>query len=165
MKNDEIEEENELILDLSIGGIFSKPARDSHALRQKQKREEKLKKSVGFGSCGSVNGPFVENKVWLESEIVGRNGDVLENEPVRKKEKICNGNGNGNGKLTENVRGLVFRPVVCRDDVYSDGQCSSHQGKSQLFNCVIYFCLYVFLITYILLFWDYVLKIDYTFIY
>lgn len=112
---DENVEENELMLELSIGGIFGKsnrngresvekdvPAtealnvqskREIQAFRRRElrrKREEKLRKSVGFGSCGSVSGPFVENKEWLD--------EVLEIQPARKRER--------NGNLPENI-GLI----------------------------------------------------------
>ncbi|KVH94220.1 hypothetical protein Ccrd_003723 [Cynara cardunculus var. scolymus] len=162
---DENAEENELVLELSIGGIFGKtngnngresvekevPAvavealnvqskREIQAFRRRElrrKREEKLKKSVGFGSCGSVSGPFVESKEWLD--------EVLEIEPARKKERIGNlpeniglipaaaplTNGfvnhnvmqvtsGGEGQVVRridesvNTKSSVFRPTVCR---------------------------------------------------
>ncbi|KAI3760264.1 hypothetical protein L1987_50657 [Smallanthus sonchifolius] len=162
-------EENELMLELSIGGIFGnpkkpeenriedlnvKPKGEIEHLRRR-KREEKVKKPVDFGSCGSVSGPFVENKEWLDTQIV-RN-----DEPARKKEKI----GNLREMVVAPVDGDMncgFRSTACRSfrpykgnlnlkpdeheidgggrccckinlnggatSAYFDGQCSSHQG-------------------------------------
>ncbi|KAI3678688.1 hypothetical protein L6452_37989 [Arctium lappa] len=146
-----IVDENELMLELSIGGIFEKsnrnerrepvendvvPAnvqskREIQAFRRRElrrKREEKLKKSVGFGSCGSVSSPF----------------EVLEIEPERKKERIGNSpenigsitsaaavltNGSvnrdvmavcGGGEVVERIeegmdkKNCGFRPMMCR---------------------------------------------------
>lgn len=128
---DEDREENELMLELSIGGIFSKPKktignvsesveknnleedmnvhskREIQAIRRRElrrKREEKLKKSVVFGSCGSVSGPFVDNKEWLENQIVGQNDEVLEIEPTRKRERIED--------LPENVASIPTAPIT-----------------------------------------------------
>ncbi|KAL4558555.1 hypothetical protein LXL04_036756 [Taraxacum kok-saghyz] len=130
---DENREENELMLELSIGGIFAKSKktiqnvsesmendkpeedlnvhskREIQALRRRElrrKREEKLKKSVGIGSCGSVSGPFVENKDWLEKQIGGQNDEVLEVgfERARKKERI--------GNVPENVASIPTAPIT-----------------------------------------------------
>ncbi|KAI3806165.1 hypothetical protein L1987_22059 [Smallanthus sonchifolius] len=158
------------MLELSIGGIFGKPKNPNEAMRKddrienlnvqpkgeiehlrRRKREEKVKQSVNFGSCGSVSGPFVENKEWLDTQIV-RN-----DEPARKKEKI----GNLPEKVVDGDVNCVFRPTAWRSftphlgnmnmkhneyeidgggrcckinlnggvmSAYSDGQCSSHQG-------------------------------------
>ncbi|KAM0028455.1 putative Ninja family, Jas TPL-binding domain-containing protein [Helianthus debilis subsp. tardiflorus] len=144
-----MEDENELMLELSIGGIFANPKPnpnvtestkiDNRMLKdgiRRRKREEKVKKMVEYGSCGSVSGPFVENKEWLEAQIVGQNG----NEPACKKEKL--------GSVDDDdEKNLVFPPTACRsfrpyqgnnklkpyckmksNGCSSDGQCSSHQG-------------------------------------
>nr|XP_043637642.1 ninja-family protein Os03g0419100 [Erigeron canadensis] len=144
-KNDD----EDIMLELSIGGIFGKPKKKNLNLKEqnlddhdnveynrdirrelKRKREENLKELVAFGSCGSVSGPFVENKEWLETQIgLPQNGDVLD---VWKKEKT-----NGDN--------LVLRPMACRiskpcqamnsngcggsSSGYSDGLCSCHQGN------------------------------------
>ncbi|GJS88456.1 ninja family, Jas TPL-binding domain protein [Tanacetum coccineum] len=90
MKRVEIEEnreENELMLELelSIGGIFGKSNNTIQGGRGVcRKRDEKVNKMVGSGSCGSISNEL------LQSEIVGQNDDVLEIEHVRKKEKIEN---------------------------------------------------------------------------
>ncbi|KAJ0512404.1 putative Ninja family, Jas TPL-binding domain-containing protein [Helianthus annuus] len=146
-----MEDENELMLELSIGGIFANPKPnpnvtestkiDNRILKdgiRRRKREEKVKKMVDYGSCGSVSGPFVENKEWLEAQIVGQNDD----EPAcqkQKQEKF--------GSVDDEDKNLVFRPTACRsfrpyqgknklklyckmksNGCSSDGQCSSHQG-------------------------------------
>nr|GEY62414.1 ninja family, Jas TPL-binding domain protein [Tanacetum cinerariifolium] len=91
MKRVEIEEnreENELMLELelSIGGIFGKSNNTNQGRRGVcRKRDEKVNKMVGSGSCGSIS-----NELLLQSETVGQNDDVLEIEHVHKKEKIEN---------------------------------------------------------------------------
>ncbi|CAH1447166.1 unnamed protein product [Lactuca virosa] len=129
---DEDREENELMLELSIGGIFAKSKktirnvsesrekdkqeegdlnvhskREIQAIRRRElrrKREEKPKKSVGFGSCGSVSGPLLENNEWLEKQILGQNDENFENEPTRKKGRIRNS--------PENVTSIPAAPIT-----------------------------------------------------
>ncbi|KAI7726153.1 hypothetical protein M8C21_008637, partial [Ambrosia artemisiifolia] len=157
-------DDNELMLELSIGGIFAKSNPNiaesidyskygGIQANRRRKREEKMKKKVEYyGSCGSVSGPFVENKEWLETQIVGQN-----DEHVCKKEKI--GNNNNNNNIMEEKFGSVLMASTCRrkknikrneDEIeggcgrcyckmksdvcvslaYSDGHCSSHQGDA-----------------------------------
>ncbi|XP_071738091.1 uncharacterized protein [Rutidosis leptorrhynchoides] len=149
--NNQNREENELMLELSIGGIFGNPNRTSPNVNElkeidnelnveesklenqagkrrelRRKREEKSKKTVCFGS---VSGPFVENKEWLETQVIGQNDDVLDVEHVRKKERIVE-DGNENGKK------CVFTPTVCRsfwpcnDDVNVKGSGGEDEMES-----------------------------------
>ncbi|GJS68413.1 hypothetical protein Tco_0682978 [Tanacetum coccineum] len=86
MKRVEIEEnreENELMLELelSIGGIFGKSNNTIQGGRGVcRKRDEKVNKMVGSGSCGSISNEL------LQSEIVGENDDVLEIEHTLNKD-------------------------------------------------------------------------------
>ncbi|KAK9053550.1 hypothetical protein SSX86_024624 [Deinandra increscens subsp. villosa] len=123
--------EHELMLELSIGGIFGESKKtkqdtvekddrieDSSAQSKRQvqvlwRREIRRKREEKVGSCGSVSGPFVEDKAWLEKQVVERNNndDGLEVEPVGKKERI---------------ESFGFWPMACRSfKVESHGKCSS----------------------------------------
>ncbi|KAI7747470.1 hypothetical protein M8C21_030743 [Ambrosia artemisiifolia] len=119
-------DENELMLELSIGGIFAKanPNLAESIDRQidyskyggiqanrRRKREEKMKKKVEYyGSCGSVSGPFVENKEWRKKNIKRNNEDEIEG---------------GGGRCY-----CKMKSDVCVSLAYSDGHCSSHQGDA-----------------------------------
>ncbi|XP_076891040.1 uncharacterized protein LOC143542310 [Bidens hawaiensis] len=154
----EEDNDNELMLELSIGGIFGKPKKLNRNVTEspeknmntqsngRRKREEKLKElSVEYsGSCGSVSGPFVENKEWLEAQVV---------EPACKKEKVglvltapgdddnncvirptaCGSSRPYQGNVKDGGGGggrcyCKVKSNGCATSAYSDGQCSSPQG-------------------------------------
>lgn len=151
-------DEEEVMLELSIGGIFGKHKKltengnrigdlnvkisQSNELKDLKgenvigRRELRRKREEKMGSCGSVNGPFVENKEWLETQ---RNA----NEPVFKKEKIGFGLVDGHvncgsfksyfkGGGEDDVDGGGGGRCCCKmnnlNGCGSDGQCSPHQG-------------------------------------
>ncbi|KAD6119991.1 hypothetical protein E3N88_11262 [Mikania micrantha] len=135
-------EEDELMLELSIGGIFGKPKSSNSKTNRsnddrivdinvqskvsmqvlrppelRRKREERPKQLVDLGSSGSVTGPFVENKEWLEAQIVQQN-----DEPACKKERVgsvstTTVDGGGGGEVVAPVDGdknRVFLPTASR---------------------------------------------------
>ncbi|KAI7753077.1 hypothetical protein M8C21_017518, partial [Ambrosia artemisiifolia] len=132
-------DENELMLELSIGGIFGEPKKTNRnasesvetddgianrlkrkvqAVRRRElrrKREEKISEKVtdGFGSRKVV-------RVSSDGQI----GVVINDEPFNMNEKPDEREADGGGpricNAISNASGLSY--------VFSDAQCTSHQG-------------------------------------